>query len=223
MSIFGFLLPPWISLPLAFIGKLFGMIPAKAWPYIGLAVALMLLHLDLEHRAVQAAVAKNEAKHAKIDAERAAAQKKADALAQKKLDDARTQNVQLQLDRNDELAAAEAKRVADLADLRKRMPAYVSHLTLPDADVPRGYILWRSAAAAFANGADGAAPPGPAEGSLDGPSGIPFATLAETDAAQADAFRAAVAWGRGWQTYARDLKAACETDLSILTTKGASP
>lgn len=207
-------------------------IPARVWLYLGLAAALALWHFDLQHKAVEAAVAANEAKHQKTDLARALAQKKANDAAQAKLDDLAGRLVQAQLDENDAQAARDAADSALAQALNERSRTYVTptqNARCPD--VPRGFLLLWADAAAYANGASDARPSAAPGESADARSGVSLAPvigqplagpyLSDTLDAAAVAFRQLKAKLDDERRAADNLRTACTSTIHIL--KGATP
>jgi len=210
-------------------------IPPKA--YIAAAVALILLglHLSLEGRAL----AKRDADHAAavtaLKAAHAAELEQIRLAFQKQIKDARDA-AQAQLDdlgaqlrasdqaRETERQAAETKRLADLVAMKKGFQAYVSPIQIARcADVPRGYLVRRANAAAYANGvADTAGPPA-SPASLDEPSGVSLATVDAVDIDAAGAFRACRERVLDWERYGDQVDRYVTRLKSILEAKGATP
>ena len=233
MNIFGLLLPPWISAPLALLGKLLGSISLKTWLVIGVIAALVLLHFDLEHRAVEAQKMTDAKAEAARDKARAAAQAKVDLAAQQKLDALATQLVQAQLDVQEAQAARDQAAARLAAALKERSNTYVTPIQNARCpDVPRGYLMLRADAAAFANGASDARPSAPTGESLDARSGVSLAPVAgepdvtgpflsDTDIAQATAFRDLKQRLADERLAADSLRAACTSIISTL--KGDPP
>jgi hypothetical protein len=107
-----------------------------------------------------------------------------------------------------ELKAAEQKRLDDLAALKKGIPDYVSaEATRSCPDVPRGYLMFRASAAAFANSTRASPAADAGAHAADAPSGVSLSTLADTDAGQAGAYRACVERQSGWLKYRDDVEA----------------
>lgn len=131
-----------------------------------------------------------------------------------------------------ERAMAAAKHARDLAALQRKVPTYVTRVQADRCtDVPRGYLLLRRDAAAFANGAaDGLAAPAPAAPD-DSPSGVSLAPvagepasgtyLADTDVAQAAAFRSLAQRLKDTDVWAESVLTWC--NVTITTLKGVSP
>lgn len=118
---------------------------------------------------------------------------------------------ELSAQRDRELVAKDAQRLAELAALKKRIPAYVTPASTRSCpDVPRSYLLFRADAAAFANRETGAIPAASAAARGDAPetaSGVSLAELAGTDADQAGAYRACAERVEGWLKYKADVDA----------------
>src|SRR5688572_15297724 len=123
-----------------------------------------------------------------------------------------------------ELQAKDRQREQEIDDLRKEIPTYVStENTRSCPDVPRGYLLYRAAAAARANAAGPG--PGPESGAHleDAPSGVSLPTLAQTDLAQANAYRACADRHAAWLKYEADVEAWVEKVRHILRTTTPPP
>ncbi len=215
---------------------LWRMLPPKVWAVLIGTLVLVIYHLVAVHNArtdgqKQGAAAEREAWTAKERA-RLAAQKKADEAAQAQLDALAGELIAAQLDVNRAEEEARQAKAAHLAALNQRAPNYVSALQYSRCpDVPRGYLVLRADAAAFANGAQDAGPPVAAGESLDARSGVSLAPVAglslagpflsDTDIAQAAAFREVKRRLDEERQAADRLRAACTATISIL--KGAAP
>jgi hypothetical protein len=149
--------------------------------------------------------------------ERAArAQERADAIANAVLADQQVKFAALRKQAQEKLEQQEKDARAELERLKGSLPAYVSPLRLSSFPaLPRGFLRYGAAAAAFANG-EGADPRGAAVQPDDEPSTVSLAAWGDYLADQASAFRSCTAWGSGWRDYAGRLKAQCESTISTL-------
>jgi hypothetical protein len=205
-------------------------LPWQVWAVISVAVALYAGYLWVDHRGYARGKAAAEAVAAANERERVRLQKRADDIAQDALDGLAASLIQQQLDREAELQAAEERRLDDLAKLKGK-----AHVTPVEAarcpDVPRSYLLFRAAAAAYANGADDPAPAAAGAIPSDAPSGVSLApvdgapavgpVLSETDTGQAGAYRVCAERNKAWLKYKADVDAYSLEVTRIL--KGDSP
>lgn len=197
-------------------------IPWQVYAVVAVVTAIFAVHVHLLNKAVDEQKQVDEAQCAAEKKAERDARDRANALANAQLaEKARALAIareSAELDRQRE----EARHQAELLDLQRRKDAYVGPNVLKDSrcsDVPRGYLLWRTDTAAFANGAQLPAGPQAKDGPLDEPSGVSLSALADTDLAQADAFRKARQWGSEWRDYALELKTYCEDTLTTLKGK----
>jgi hypothetical protein len=131
---------------------------------------------------------------------------------------------ELNAQRDRELKAKDAERLQQINDLKKRIPTYVSPASTRSCpDVPRGYLLFRADAAARANSAGAPAGPESTAELEDTPSGVSLSTLAETDAGQADAYRACADRDAAWLKYEADVEAWAEKVRQILRSTSPPP
>lgn len=203
-----------ITAVLAFFGSplgrwllIAGMVVAAAVAFgahersIGYREAMDHVHAQrqAEERAYLEILAKRQAAFAKLTAEQA-------VLTEK---------------HEEELKAKDRKRLADLEDLKGRIPTYVSTLsTRACPDLPMGYVLHRRNAADLANGRDASAPE-PSPELAAATTGISLSAIADTDAGQAGAFRACTQRVKAWEEYADQVEAWSRAVNLILT--GTSP
>jgi hypothetical protein len=184
--------------------------------------------LDMHDQEVaKIAVAENDAKWTAKEAARIKAQKAVDDLAQKGVDTAN----RVALDAQAAAVKSEAARAAAEAErdaaLKQRSSTYVTatqNARCPD--VPRGYLMLRADAAAFANGADGKPQDAAAGESLDARSGVSLAPvvgatvsgtyLSDTDRAQAGAFRELKSRLDSERNYSNRLLAECTSVINSL-------
>lgn len=144
------------------------------------------------------------------------AQERVDALAHAKaLQDAASAKAHIEAQDLDLQRAAD-EIVALRGSLKGEKSAFTPPATVARfGELPAGYMLWRDAAVAVANGGDTAVA-GPAKESVDRPSGVSLDRLEDLDAEQALAFRQAVTWGAGWKNYALEIKRLCEANIETL-------
>lgn len=196
------------------------LVPTSVWIGLAAAVALLGLVWAIDHRGEVRGAARVQAAW---DADKLA-RERATALANAELADAGYQAKR----KADALAALleheKEQAAAARAALANRKDAYVAPaLTKSCPDVPRGYLLWRSAAAAYANGADFPPAPNPSDLSLAFPSGVSLGTLSDTDLAQAAAFRDALQWGNGWKQYAANVGDYCDAVIAAAKGRPSEP
>lgn len=189
--------------------KLFSMVPMRAWIYLACAVmaigAAVTFHLKLEH----AALAK-QAQHYEVvlreqrdgyEKQIQAAHDTAQATLDKINGDWKAAFAR-QKQEDEALAAQHQKQIATL---KEGFDRYVTPAQLARCpDVPRGYLVRRADAAAYANGsAETAGPPATAE--LDQPSGFPFAALWPIDIDAAAAYRSCRERVTQWERWGEDV------------------
>lgn len=131
-----------------------------------------------------------------------------------------TQVTQLTAKHELELKAKDQKRLADLENLKKEMPSYVSTKSAICPAVPLGYLLWRGNVAAYANGNDSRAP-APGTELADTPSRFSLTDVSRLDAGQASAFKACRDRVKGWEQYSADVDAWAVNVNKVL--KGETP
>lgn len=190
-------------------------IPWQVWAALGIALAV----LYFGHTRYKAGYAEAEGHYiARFhELERQAALARLEVQQALKERDAIAE--ELKLEHEKQLAEAETKRLKDLEAQKRRLTANVTtENTRSCPDLPRSYILFRHAAADHANATDrGPETVGATAGVEPEPSGVSLPSIAETDLAQADAFREAVTWGTAWRDYAERTKTTCEAQFEILT------
>ena len=202
---------------LAFLRTAWGflkLIPWQVWAALAAALAIMYFG----HIRYKAGYARAEAVYQAHFRDLERQRDEANKAVQKALAERNEAAEKLKKAHEEALAEAEAKRLKDLADQKRRLTANVTtESTRSCPDVPRSYILFRVDAAAFANGVGGAETAGTAAGVEPEGSGVSLPALAETDLAQANAFREAVTWGEAWRDYADRTKQTCEQAFEVLT------
>jgi uncharacterized membrane-anchored protein YhcB (DUF1043 family) len=144
-----------------------GLIPLRVWIYLGIAVAVIAaltgLHLRLQHKALA-----KQAQHYEVQLreQRDGFQKQmqdAHDIAQTTLDKINADWKAAFARHEEEDAALARQRAKQVATLMEGFDRYVTPAQLARCpDVPRGYLVRRADAAAYANGAAEAAGPPPA-------------------------------------------------------------
>lgn len=188
------------------------LVPMKWW--IGLALFVMytggLVTVMLKHE--HTVLAKEKAAHAiQLREVRDTFQgqiQRAHDQAQKTLDgvNAEWQASWEQHTKDDTARATKTAAQAQTLKDPKEFDRYVTPAQLHRCpDVPRGYLLRRADAAAYANGATEAAGPPPQASELDQPSGIPFAALWPVDVDAAGAYRSCRERVGEWERWGADV------------------
>jgi hypothetical protein len=213
---------------------IFARIPWQVYAVLAVVLLLVGIHLTLQHRALERQARDFEIEKSEITKEyedrlslqKANFQKQiedARAVAQAKLDEMGVELRALNETREKERREAEKRRLADLAKLKSGFANYVSPLQLSRCiDVPRGYLVRREAAAAFANGRTESAEPPASPSELDQPSGISLAAVDAIDAEAAGAYRACRDRVLEWEQWADDAERAWSQLTKILAPKRAA-
>lgn len=201
----------------AFLGGLWTFlrsVPWQVWAALALALAFLVYGHVKYKDGYSTAEGHYQAEFKRLEAEREAATR----YAQEAIDAHAREIAAQRLEQERALLAAEQRRLRELADLRRRLTIHVTaENTRSCPDLPRVYLLHRHDAAAYANRVERAEVAGTSAEPESEPSGVSLPALAETDIAQADAFRQAVTWGEGWRDYALTTKKSCEQTFAVLT------
>jgi hypothetical protein len=196
----------------AFVGFL-KLIPWQVWVVLAATAAIWGYGQYKEH----IGVAKTEAKYQARDKAKAREQERVDALANAKIFAAAYDAKQRLKYLEERLAEEQGANTSLLAKLMGRKNEFIPPASLSICPgIPVGYVLWRDATAAFANGGPDPASPGATVEALGRPSGLSLDEIGDLDAAQASAFRACRTWGSGWRDYAKLVKQSCATTLEAL-------
>jgi hypothetical protein len=210
-----------IPLPLLAVGSFLKSIPWQVYAILAVVVGLGIAHVSL----VREAVARNDAKWVGRLEEQKRRQDAADAKAKHEIAALQSLYTEATARHEASLKAVQSQRLQELTKLKERLAAYVTPLQLARCnDVPRGYLLFRSDAAAFANSRPIAgAAEAPAD-PVDSPSGVSLESLAEADAAQAAAYRTCADRDAAWRKYHMSVEewAASVRDI-YLNEKGNEP
>lgn len=186
---FGFILPPWISVPLAIAGRILRAIPWQVWLALGVAVLLLLSHWQYGRQQYAKAEAIGKAETAAVQA-KFDAYVKADreaAEAAKKL--AR----EAEAAQREALAAIEAKHQREMDDAKRKADAVAAGLRAGNLRLRK---QWQGCSAAGGRDVSGAAADPAGAGETDELRATGAGDLVRIGA-EADAVTASLL--RGWQ------------------------